>query len=242
MSLWIAFLSEKKIYIASDARVWCEIPGKGIRVYDCIQKIKKLGDKLWMVESGLAGGTSFSYWKLKEKMIKNINSLTSLKPEFFCRIHEQLLHYYEISYSKEQDLYTGIHYLFAGFNSMGLPLLCYVSSKNNFEMKYLNKPYSYIFSNVDYDEIDKLIERSIRKNIIRYLKEQKNVFPDKKVIKALTSLYENASEKNWGIGLLDSFLCASEDRYYFKRFHILEWYIDSVRLKIDMLFYKFQYQ
>ncbi len=239
MSLWIAFLDEEKIFIASDARVWCEIPNKGIRVYDCIQKIRRLGKTLWMVNSGLGTGTWFCYHKIRKSKVVKIEDIENLEPRFFSEIHNQLLYYYRIKYIPEEDPYTGMHFLFAGFDSKGYPLLCFISSKNNFEKQYLTQPYSYIFSKIDYNKIDKLIEEKIQTNVVGLVKKNKGKV-DKEIIKSLSSLYENVGKENWGIGSLASFLYASKNKYYLKKFHIIERYIDSMRLKVDMFFYNLQ--
>jgi hypothetical protein len=238
MSLWIAILERESGILASDARIWCEIPNRGIEVYDCAKKIKRLGDKLWMVESGIGVGTSFIYNKLKNEKIRKIEDLQKVSKDFFCQIHKELLDGYKVKYNNRNDLYTGINLLFAGINSEKLPIFCCVSSENSYQQIYFSSPYSYIFSKTGLQEIDNLIKEKIE-IIINKLKRVTpvQICCIKEITKELSLLYSEAGDKNWGIGFLSDFLWFKKEGYYFRKFHIFERCVDYLRLKLDMFSY-----
>lgn len=236
----IALLGKESFYFIGDNRMGVEIPGRGVRFYDCSEAIGWFeGRKLWVTGSGLTAGGNLVYKKLSEIKVRQINDLEGINEEFFKKLHIKALGIYGMNYDREKEPEIGIHLIFGGIDFINkIPKLCYVSSLNNYRKIYLTEKGQYLILPTGDEELDKFIDLKVRE----FIKQYKNrgyeypFFDTKKYFKRVFNLI---SQKNQRIGKLTFILkVRTNGETIFKEYHKLIKYIDELRLKFDLMIYK----
>lgn len=235
MSLFIGLLTEKNLYISSDARVSPTIPGVGLRLYDCCPKLSPLSGKLWMTGAGLmdAGAAIFSF--LEEKSIKTIEQLRVIDKDIFTNIHKEVLKKFNLVYDGPEDLQKGINLLFGGMSQGEKPIMCSIDSANNFEKIFLDKP-SFIVNRLGNKEVENHIQTKLTMLLeqARNIKKNQHIF----ILREMKGIMNYVSERNERIGPLTFFVRINKNGAKYKEFNKIRMILDGWRLKLDMKLYK----
>jgi hypothetical protein len=236
----IALLGKESFYFMGDNRMGVEIPGRGVRFYDCSEAISWFeGRKLWVIGSGQTAAGNLVYKKLSEFKIKLISDLEKIKEEFFEEIHIKALEIYGMIYDRKKEPEIGMHLIFGGIDFINkIPRLCYITSLNNYRKIYLTEKGQYLILPTGDEELDKFINLNVREFIKRY-KDKEYEYPFCDVKKYFKKIFDLISQKNQRIGKLTFILeVHTNGEIKFKEHHKLIKHIDKLRLKFDLMIYK----